>query len=103
MRGCLTTPIRRAGLPPVNPKPPDDLPPREHFEVRLAVGERWALFAVLLILVGVVGLAKGLPGVVALFILCGSAAASTVSVRFIVPTFLRLYRLKHRRDRDRRN
>jgi hypothetical protein len=69
-------------------------------EARLQTGERWALFAFLLILVGVVGLSKGMPGLIALLVLCGSGAASTIAAWYIVPAFVRLRRIAKGRSRN---
>jgi hypothetical protein len=73
-------------------------------EARLQTGERWALFAFILILVGVVGLSKGMSPVIASVILCASGAASTIAAWFILPAFWRLWQIRRgrRRDGDRR-
>jgi hypothetical protein len=54
-----------------------ELPPNALLlEARLQTGERWALLAFILLLVGAIGLWKGIPGVVAVLILCGGGAAA---------------------------
>jgi hypothetical protein len=78
-------------------KPP--MPPKvQELERRLSSGEPWALLAFILILVGVVGLSKGLALAPALLILSASSAATVIAAVRIIPAFVKLHRIKRKRD-----